>query len=652
MELSDLGSRQLHNIFNAATLVSIISTDSDGLITIFNSGAERMLGYKAEEMVGKHTPAKIHLESEIISRGQELTNEMDRPVGGFEVCVLKAVLDGYEEREWTYIRKDGVHIQVNLGVTTIRDDRGEIVGFLGIGTDITKRKRAEIELAKSEERYHFFLDNVEEGVLLTENEKIIDVSDGWLAMLRCDREYALGRSPLEFVASDDKEHVIKQIQAKHSEPYEAELLRKDGTTFPAQVRGRMLRFGGSKVRLATVHDISRHKENEAALKAAKAEAEKANQAKSKFLSSMSHELRTPLNAILGFSQMMALNPDEPLTETQETCIDHITNGGEHLLQLVNQVLDLTKIEVGKMDISIEDINTRTILNECLSLIETIANSHHIEIVIGDGFQMVPWVRADQTRLKQSLLNLLSNAIKYNSKNGKLTLDCQETSHSALRISIADTGVGIPADQLNELFEPFNRLKAEGSKIEGTGIGLTITKQLIEMMGGQIGVQSEVGKGTTFWIDLPLSTESNTSEHTTKKQIRKKSRPIQLPNLSGKMLYVEDNPANLKLMEMIVRRIDSLTMVSAESAESGIEYAKDNPLDLIILDINLPGMDGFEALKKLQEIENTKNIPTIAMSANVMPEDIRKGLEAGFMDYISKPIEVDEVMGTIKEIMEK
>lgn len=237
--------------------------------------------------------------------------------------------------------------------------------------------------------------------------------------------------------------------------------------------------------------------------AAQKKIEKANQAKSEFLSSMSHELHTPLNSILGFAQLLQRNHKEPLSESQIEYVGHIMKGGELLLELIDDVLDFAKIEAGKIELYIENINTNTVLDECLSLIQTVAEDRGIRVVVGEGFKTKFEIRADYIGFKRVLLNILSNAIKYNREKGKVTLDCHATVQGTLHISITDTGEGIPEKMFDRLFVPFDRLHAQNSQIKGTGIGLSITKQLIERMGGQIGVKSEIGKGSTFWIELPL-----------------------------------------------------------------------------------------------------------------------------------------------------
>lgn len=392
----------------------------------------------------------------------------------------------------------------------------------------------------------------------------------------------------------------------------------------------------------------RHSENE--LKDAMNRANAANLAKSEFLSSMSHELRTPMNAILGFGQMLDFNPLEPLSESQKECVSHILKGGQHLLDLINEILDLAKIEAGKVKLSIEDITPANIFDECQSLIMVMAEDHGITISISEAANSAPKVCADHTRFKQLMLNLMSNAVKYNQENGAISIDALQTADNMLRITVSDTGVGIPAHKQAELFKPFSRLGAETTDIEGTGIGLVVTKELVELMNGTVGVESEVGKGTTFWIELPMTpldvADAKASVEEALAQTTKR-----LPDVKGTLLYVEDNPDNLRLMELIVKRIDGLTMISAHTGELGIELARAEQPDLIILDINLPGINGIETLKKLENLEDTKKIPVIALSAAATKRDIEKGKKAGFLNYLTKPIEVTDVVDAISEALQ-
>ena len=372
-------------------------------------------------------------------------------------------------------------------------------------------------------------------------------------------------------------------------------------------------------------------------------AEVANQAKSEFLSTMSHELRTPMNAILGFGQILELNPKEPLSDGQKFCVDHIMGGGKHLLELINQVLDLVKIETGKMTLSVEQVQLNELCQECLSLIDTQAEKRGLRIDSNLG--AVNYIKADYTRFKQVLLNLLSNAVKYNREGGTITLTCKEVPDNMMRVSVTDSGEGIAKGEQIKLFQPFNRLGHEAGEIEGTGIGLTITKQLIEAMNGRVGFESEVGEGSTFWVEIP-AIKTAVAELTS--SVPKESDLAVKSTINATVLYIEDNPANLQLMETIISRIGNLTMISAHTAELGLTMAEEKLPDLILMDINLPGMDGIAAMQVLSTIDITKNIPVIAISAAAMKSDINRGMSAGFKAYLTKPFSVPEVIEAIKK----
>lgn len=421
-----------------------------------------------------------------------------------------------------------------------------------------------------------------------------------------------------------------------------ELRREPAAVFEEQaIGGRWIRVAEKAVpgggRVGIFADITD-------LVAAREEADLANRAKSQFLSSMSHELRTPLNAVLGFAQMLEFNPKEPLTADQKHCVDHIMNGGQHLLELINEVLDLAKIESGTVTLSVEDVATHELLEECLTLVDGIARKGGITVHMTGDDRDWPPIHADYTRTKQIILNLLSNAIKYNRTDGSVFVESEPGENGMLRIIVRDTGPGIPEKLRDGLFEPFNRLGAESSEIEGTGIGLTITKELVEIMDGRVGVESVIGEGSTFWIDLPLS-ENTDAVSGIVKQAASGTTDMAV-DLSGRVLYVEDNPSNLKLMEMIFGRASGLKLTTAKSAEIGLELARAAKPDAILMDINLPGMDGYAALEELKKDPETSHIPVIAVTANATGRDLKKGKEAGFLEYLTKPVNVTELMAAL------
>lgn len=491
---------------------------------------------------------------------------------------------------------------------------------------------------EGEARFRFFLDNVEEGVVVCDNGIIVDVSDRWLELFRCPREKAVGQPVLHFTSPDIIPLAIHLIEERWAEAYESEMLRLDGTRFPAIVRGRNQIFNGRELRLTTILDVTRQKEAQQALTLAKEEAERANQAKSDFLSSMSHELRTPLNAILGFTQILEMN--ENLSDLQIDSIREILKAGTHLRNLINEVLDLASIESGRIPLSLEGVDASELLRNCIQLVHPLAESNQLSITLEIPDDIV--VLADHQRLKQVVLNLLSNAIKYNKPSGKVTISAT-SDDEIVTLSITDTGAGISAEQIKELFKPFTRLKAEQQLIEGTGIGLVITRKLTEAMGGTITVQSEPDQGSCFQITLPV-TDLNLQPDTTATEI--KFSHLIARKGQRNILYIDDNPVNLKLVSRILEKLRNIHLVTIHSPEIGIEFALTNKPDLIMLDINLPGMNGYEVLKILQSHLQLRHVPVIAISANAMPRDIERGVTAGFADYLTKPLDIGRFISSI------
>ena len=374
--------------------------------------------------------------------------------------------------------------------------------------------------------------------------------------------------------------------------------------------------------------------------------------KSAFISSLNHELRTPMNAVLGFAQMMEMNADEPLTEEQKSAVEHILKNGNHLLELIDQMLELNEIEAGTLPLNMEDIPARDVFDESLYLIRARAAQEGVSVIDQTKDEHLPLLFTDSTRLIQVLINLMTNAVKYNRKGGTVTLSCEQLPEHMLRINIIDNGIGIPRDQQDSLFQPFERLGHELSQIDGTGIGLSITRQIVEILGGQIGFESVEDKGSTFWVDIPMSIEQASVQKTVRatdaakpdEEAARDDGPTQT------VLYIEDNPDSLHLVEAIVSQFGNIRMLTAENATVGYDLSTSQKPDLILMDINLPGMNGIQALKRLQQTRETRDIPVIAVTSNTMPKDVEAGLKAGFAAYITKPIKVSEFIQTIDQTL--
>ena len=649
-------------IFNSANFSSI-ATDEKGVIQIFNVGAERMLGYAAADVMNRITPADISDSQELIARAKALSAELSTSITpGFEALVFKASRGIEDIYELTYIRKDGSRFPAVVSVTALRDAGDAIIGYLLIGTDNTARKQVEAEQKKLDQRLRdqqFYTrslieSNVDAMIATDPSGIITDVNKQMEALTGCTRDELIGAPFRNYFTDPERAEagINLVLHEKRVTDYELTARARDGRTTVVSYNATTFYDRNRTLQgvFAAARDVTERKrldqaleETNVELERAKIIADKANLAKSEFLSSMSHELRSPLNAILGFAQLMESAAPLP-TPAQKASIGQILQAGWYLLELINEVLDLALIESGKLLLSLEPVSLTELLADCKAMIEPHALRSDIRLSFpqADGLFVV---MADRTRMKQVLVNLLSNAVKYNQRQGLVEVTCSAISAERTRISCRDTGVGLSSEQLAQLFQPFNRLGQEAGATEGTGIGLVVSKRLAELMGGQIGAESTVGVGSVFWIDLTsagrLEVVSGSPE----------SRPIARSQvLTGErirtLLCVEDNPANLMLVEGILERRPDIRLLTARDGGSGVEMARSCQPDVILMDINLPGISGIEALKILAANPLTAQIPVIALSANAMPRDIEKGLEAGFFRYLTKPIKVLQFMETL------
>ncbi|MES2946798.1 MAG: ATP-binding protein, partial [Pseudomonadota bacterium] len=396
-----------------------------------------------------------------------------------------------------------------------------------------------------------------------------------------------------------------------------------------------------------LHDLLKHKNTE--LETAISFADKANQAKSEFLSSMSHELRTPLSAILGFAQLIDSGTPAP-TPSQKRSVEHILQAGWYLLELINEILDLALIESGKLSLLAEPVSLVVIMRECESLIESQADKRGVRVTF-HPMEQAFFIKADHRRIKQILINLLSNAIKYNKPNGQVDVRCVSLASGRISIGVEDTGKGLSPHEITQLFQPFNRLGQETQAEQGTGIGLVMTKRLVELMGGVISVQSTVGQGSTFWVEMKLADGGPLASAKAADTCEALSPDAAQHGAAAKparytLLCVEDNLANLMLIEELIKRRPDLRLLTAREGRRSIEMALAHLPDVILMDINLPDMSGMEVLKQLQANPLTAQIPVLALSANALPMDIKKGLQAGFFKYLTKPIKLNEFMSSL------
>lgn len=557
--------------------------------------------------------------------------------------------------------KSGYFLWIRVNGQGFRDGNGWTHYVAGVNYNISQLKQTEQALRASEARYSRIIAGTHDGVWdwNIETGKITFSDIVWeqigfsSAEVRelgltniADWESRMSEGDVLRYKDALRRHILERV------PFDLEyqVRAKDGTQKWVRARaqatynddGRAIKISGSNM------DITELKNTQLAVVQAKIAAEKANQAKSEFLSSMSHELRTPLNAILGYVQLF--DYDTNLTPEQCDNLAEVKRAGGHLLNLINEVLDLSKIEAGRMAVSLEPVHLTPLLEECLRLVAPLALERNVTVELDSLSDTCLPVFADNTRLKQALINLISNAVKYNVDNGKVLISIANGANQTLRIRVKDTGRGIPEDRQAEVFEPFNRLNAEFGAVEGSGVGLVITKRLVEMMNGALGFESTPDEGSCFWIDLPLAGEGAKAVSALAEAVLANKRvELNIPDVR-RILYIEDNPANTKLFEKIIDRFEMLKVRTVMEPLVGIYEARTTQPDLIVLDINLPDLDGYEVLQVLKNDSLTKRIPVVALSANAMSLDVNRGLEAGFADYLTKPVDVNQLIEVFNTLL--
>ncbi len=621
----------------------MVALDVKGTVTMINRAGCRLLGYTEGELLGRNWFATCLPQPE----GMETAYPMFQQIISGEIPGM----DYFENR----IRLKNGDIRLCAWHNAFFRDRADaVVGILSSGEDITERKQAEERLRESEEKLRGLYELSPLGIALTDmrgkyldfNESFAKIGGYPASELRALDNWAL--TPPEYAEQEAAQLASLSASGRYG-PCEKEYLRKDGSRVSIRLNGVLVTgHDGQRCIWSLVEDITRQKCHEAELQQAKESAERANRAKSEFLSRMSHELRTPMNAILGFSQLLKYDPS--LQVQQQENIDEILKAGFHLLDLINEVLDLARIESGRMTLNLEPIEITMLLQECVGLTQPLASQRWVslqEATVANEYLVL----ADQVRLRQVLLNLLANAIKYNREGGTVKLEITARDQ-VLRINVIDTGMGIEADELDQIFQPFNRLGVRTVEIEGTGIGLSISRSLVELMGGRIGVESQPGVGSSFWIELPITTSAA-------------ALPMVAPvggvedlaiHDEGKwtVLYIEDNPANLKLVQSILSlHRPQIRLLTADLPAPGLALARHSRPDLILLDINLPEMDGYQVLARLRSEPMLRQVPVIAVTARAMPQDIERGREASFSAYLTKPLEIssflqalDHCLGTL------
>ena len=652
-------------IFNSANFSSI-ATDANGVIQIFNVGAERMLGYSAAEVTNRITPADISDPQEVIARAAALSLELDTPISpGFEALVFKASRGIEDIYELTYIRKDGSRFPAVVSVTALRDAHDEIIGYLLIGTDNTVRKQVEADQALLDQRLRdqqFYTRSLIESnidALMTTNPKgvITDVNQQMIALTGRTREALIGSPCRNFFTDPVRaDAAIRRVLNENKlSNYELTVRARDGTE--TVVSYNAATFHDREQRLqgvfAAARDVTERKRFDRTLQEKNIELEHASRMKSEFLATMSHELRTPLNAINGFSEALKDGLLGPLSETQQEYIGDIFTSGQHLLSLINDILDLSKVEAGMMALELEDADLTSLLANSLSIVREKAAAQSISLLL-DANDSPTCIHLDTRKTKQIVYNLLSNAVKFSARGGKVTLRARRVPRASvgtfdvawpmrgfpladnafgdfLELCVIDGGIGISSTDMAKLFQPFTQIDSSLSrKFEGSGLGLALVKQMAELHGGSVAVCSSEGEGTRFSVWLPIRNSAQTLAEGAPNVLFEKAE------MPGKRmaLIVEDDKGSGDLA-MLLLEAEGFSVVRADSAERALELLElHSGLALITLDLRLPGMSGLELLERMGGDSRLANVPVVIISGHT---DGRSGLPLGAAAVLQKPI---------------
>jgi PAS domain S-box-containing protein len=681
--LADAHAR-LQGILDGATQVAIMATDATGMTTIFNTGAERMLGYTADEIVGKQSPIIAYDQSELTAYADELTEELGYQVIGFEAFVARARRDGYDAREWNCVTKDARCLTVNLVVTALRDELGDTTGFLVVAQDVSDRKRVEAELFRSDQRIRSIVENVLDAIITIDSQGVVQSYNP-----AADRIF--GYTASEVIGNNVNMLMPEPHQTSHDgylEDYfklgqakmigtdrEVMGLRKDGTTFPMELTVSEMLLGEEVHFIGTVRDITERKKAEQELIDAREAAESANRAKSDFLAVMSHEIRTPMNGIIGMTELAL---DTVLSQEQQEYLTTVAAEANSLLSLMNDILDFSRIESGRLELDLQRFKLRERVEETLNTLALRARDKGLELTCTISDQIPDTVIGDFGVLRHTFVNLVGNAIKFTNQGSiDVQVEIEEDAEAEilLRFSIRDTGIGIPLDKQEMIFQAFAQADASTSrKFGGTGLGLAIASWLIKMMGGRIWVESEVGKGSTFRFSArfglcgeadkqddtntpPLPEQPgaiNTAEDLRTGLHTSDTRTDTSPNRSNtalNILLAEDNPVNSRLAERLLQKGGHVVHIAKDGTQV-LDALDQSTFDLILMDIQMPELDGIAATAAIREMERETgaHIPIVAMTAHAMEGDKERFMSAGMDAYVAKPIKPKVLFATIDNLV--